>query len=1289
MKQRLLTLLLACFALFASAAAQEFVNLTPKPKSLTQGDGSLTLPTSFTVGYTGLDEAMTTEVTRFVEALNATTNSTATMAADASDALIQVTKSSSLTRDDAYTLNVTTTGVKIEAQSALGLFYAFQSVKKMLPANVMAAVKDEKVTTYSLPCVTISDEPRFDYRGFMLDVSRHFFTVEEVKRMLDVMSYYKLNKFHWHLSDDQGWRVEIKKYPKLTTVGATASNSRFTDMYTCTEYWINKAYGPYFYSQEEIKDVVAYAEKLHIDIIPEIDMPGHFCAAMAAYPEYSCTPDGGHSVQTSGGIYSDVLNVGNEAAVQFAKDILAELCELFPGEYINIGGDECPTSAWQNNADCQAKYKELGLTDYRQLQSHFIKDMGDFLAEKGKKLAVWNEAITAANSDTELVKETDATVYCWTGAEAASQKAATLGLKNIFTPWGPYYINRKQGDGSFTEPAANGSGGDDVKATYNQSIPSTTDYGIQGTFWTERVSDNEYMEWLALPRLIAIAEAGWTPQASRSFTDFQQRMTADTLLLDYNNYKYTRYHMLVENNGFPETVTDETIMPKASTTEAKYYYRLISGGTDATRKDRCIELLADGSSLITQYASNNASAGKLWTNTQAAEGDTNYDYQWWYVEKDPNGSGKYALVCKAKPDGSVSGTPTAKNNTGRWSYDDSAKNYNFSLGTGGTGAVGDNYYFTIESDQATGWYMNSSMSGQGLAVNLWSDATSGGGGQWQFSPLSDYGWDGGTTSDPITFDGLEAGKTYTFTNNVEGFEGITLSDDNANGSVLTHSTDAFAANAWTVTEAGEKQTDGTQTLTLQNATTQRYVGATTSRVSGQGYPVSASTTAATVTLKYDTDNAEYRLLVDGHSLFPLPAGTISSGATIDDVSYDAPRLQGAGWLPTEVRIVTLNCVDDQGATLGTYKRSVPVATTSIDETLCPIFQNTIFSNISETTTDTYTVTYTRTAYTLTIKGVDAKGAIVTLTDTAVAVGKTYIVEQPKEVPYFTFVSSDTPIGTALTLTKDTTIITTYSTEAYVGAKALGTLVTANLTDGMSYLLYDASTDNNGSRAGYRKITASNAVNRTTALDELTPQAVWTLEASGSGFKVKNEYASLYVPLLARSTATTAAATGGVFAFTLNSDGETWCIKGSNGQMWDGLADGNLVGWDSGTGHPIKIYTYWAQPYFDVTLNCVDTSGKALQTSKTLVKAGEPYTLVTPAITGYAVQSVSGGNEGLDAVTQHTTITITYQVTASGIAEAVTTGATAPRTIYDLQGRRLTRIPSAGIYIIGGKKVIVK
>ncbi len=1279
MRHKLFGLLLALALLpWTAAVAQTFINLTPRPKTMNVYTGTLDLPNAFTISYGDVDEESVNEINRFATSYSDVTGATVTVASGDNTALFKVEKlTGSTTKNEAYTLTINGTGVTVKAKNALGVFYAFQSIKKLLPANVMAGVKDASVTSYTLPRLNITDEPRFEYRGFMLDVARHFFTVEEVKRMIDVMSYYKMNAFHWHLSDDQGWRVEIKKYPKLTSVGSIAPNSRFTDMYELTQYWINKPYGPYYYTQEEIKDVVAYASERHITIIPEIDMPGHFCAALTAYPEFSCTPNGSHVVQSDGGIYSDVMNVANPDAVQFTKDILEELMELFPGEYLHIGGDECPTTAWQNNAQCQAAYKSLGLTDYRQLQSHFIQELAEFVQSKGRKLAIWNEGITASGADLDIMKATGATVYCWTGPEAAAAKAKELGLPNIYTPWGPYYINRKQGNSQFDPPGA-GYGTDDVKATYNQTIPDATDYGVQGTFWTEHVSDADYMEWLALPRLIAIAERGWTTEANKDFEDFRKRMSADTVMLNYGNYKYCKYYMI----GYTQpTADDSRVMPHANTADKKYYYRLISGGTDATRKDRCIELIGEGSSLLTTYSANGAQVGRLWTNTQAASTASNYDNQWWSIEEDPNNAGKYALVCKAQPDGSVNPNPTATSTAGRWTYDNSTKHYNFQLGTGAYGTKGNNYYYTLSSDQVSGQYLNSSMAGQGLAVNVYSDPTNGAGGQWEFSPMEDYG----SNVTPITFDYLEEGKTYAFTNTLDDFTGATLADGGKTTS-LQHSADVYAQNAWTV-ESSTVNADGSQTLNLKNAATSRYIaaiGSYTARL-GSAVTVASNVSSPAVTISYVPSTEDYRLKVSDKSLFPIPAGTVNAGSTTSS-DGDAAHKQGAGWNIQEVTVVTFTCVDDQGSALGTFTRSLPVGT-EVTEAVCPVIKNNTIQTITATGDNAYTLTYKRSAYSVSFNCTDTKGALIETEDVTVPVGESYTVALPSP-KYYTLESADTKNGQVLQLTADTTINAVYSTDAITGVKKDGNVVTT-IENGKSYLLYDATTAAN--RSGYRLIqTDNNRINRSTTAEGLQPNAVWTLEGSGKTFKVKNEYTSLYVPLLTRSQSTTASKTGGSFTFALNSDGETWNIKGSNGQYWDGIESGDLVGWDSGTGHPIRISTFYAQPMYTVSVVCLDEDEKTLSETSVLLNAGSLYTLTIPTIDGYTLTSITD-NEGYQGIVEgYVTVKANYKKVVDGISNAEIAKPTSTKQgIYDLSGRRIQRVARPGIYIVNGQKTLVK
>lgn len=544
MKSTFLSTLLAC-ALFSTsqAQAQQFVNLTPVPMQMHVDKGVYRLPAQFTIGGAQLPDSIKAEAQKFVTDFNkSATGATASFSKKAEGAALELVHNQTLYKtlgQEGYKLSVTANGIRLESATTSGFFYGLTSLKKMLPACIAAGVKDEKVVTYELPLVQITDKPRFPYRGFMLDVARHFFSVQEVKKMLDVMAIYKLNKFHFHLTEDQGWRWEVKKYPKLTKVGAVASNTYVTSM-EHGAYWTNQQYGPYFYTREDLKEIVAYAAAKHIEVIPEIDMPGHFSAAMAAYPEFSCNPDGVHRVETWGGVFTDVLNVANPKAVRFVKDILDELMSIFPSKNVHIGGDECPTTAWENNAECQAMYKKLNLTSYRQLQTHFIAEITDYLKSKGRKISVWNETVTEKGADLQLMKKTGATVYCWVPARKGAEIANSLGLPSIYTVYGPYYINRApRKDGWMKTLPGNGS--DHLKATYEeQPTDFSHSIGVQGTFWTEHVATPDVMEFLALPRLIAVGEAGWSPQSKKNFNSFVQRMRADSTMLNYGGYSYDR-----------------------------------------------------------------------------------------------------------------------------------------------------------------------------------------------------------------------------------------------------------------------------------------------------------------------------------------------------------------------------------------------------------------------------------------------------------------------------------------------------------------------------------------------------------------------------------------------------------------------------------------------------------------------------------------------------------------------------------------------------------------------------
>lgn len=447
---------------------------------------------------------------------------------------------------EAYKLNVSKEQVRIEAARPAGFYYALQTLKQLMPRNVMAGVATSDHLQWSLPSVEIEDAPRFEWRGFMLDEGRHFFGKDEIKRVIDMMATYKMNRFHWHLTEDQGWRIEIKKYPKLTETGAWRNSKvlAYGDVKPDGE-----RYGG-FYTQKDIKEIVAYAKKKFIEIIPEIDIPGHSQAAVAAYPEFlACDPGDKHEVWLRQGISTDVINVANPKAMQFAKDVIDELTELFPFNYIHLGGDECPTRKWQQNEECKKLLSEIGSSNFRDLQIYFYKQLKDYIATKPadqqRQLIFWNEVL---HGNTSMLGN-DITIMAWIGANAAAKQAAKQGMNTILSPQIPYYINRKQSKLP-TEPMSQGHGTETVEAVYNYQPLKDVDAalqpyykGVQANFWTEWVTEPSVLEYLMLPRLAAVAEAGWTPQEKRNYEDFKERIRKDAELYDLKGWNYGKHIM--------------------------------------------------------------------------------------------------------------------------------------------------------------------------------------------------------------------------------------------------------------------------------------------------------------------------------------------------------------------------------------------------------------------------------------------------------------------------------------------------------------------------------------------------------------------------------------------------------------------------------------------------------------------------------------------------------------------------------------------------------------------------
>ncbi|MBF1366605.1 MAG: family 20 glycosylhydrolase [Porphyromonadaceae bacterium] len=429
--------------------------------------------------------------------------------------------------DEGYTLNSSPRGVEIVGRSAKALFWGFQSLMQLLPAEVESAGKVGTLpaTAWTIPAVRISDEPAFEYRGVMVDVCRHFLTVDEMKKHIDIISLFKINKLHWHLTEDQGWRIEIKKYPRLTEVGAWRIEGD------------GSRYGG-FYTQDQVREIVRYAQDRFVTIIPEIEMPGHGMGAIASYPELTCFPNRRkYIVRNIWGIEDDVYCAGKESTFEFIQNVLDEVVPLFPGEYFHIGGDECPKDRWKECPNCQKRIKAEGLKDEHELQSYVIRRAEKMLAKHGKKLIGWDEILEGGLAPT-------ATVMSWRGEDGGIQ-SANMGHDVIMTPGsGGLYIDHYQGDPKI-EPVAICCYAPLEKVYNYNPIPEAIApdkrhhiKGAQTNLWAEYLYTPEIMQYRAFPREIALAEAVWSPISDRDFKDFSRRLDNAYVRLDMHGANY-------------------------------------------------------------------------------------------------------------------------------------------------------------------------------------------------------------------------------------------------------------------------------------------------------------------------------------------------------------------------------------------------------------------------------------------------------------------------------------------------------------------------------------------------------------------------------------------------------------------------------------------------------------------------------------------------------------------------------------------------------------------------------
>jgi len=421
---------------------------------------------------------------------------------------------------EAYQLTSAEDRVSIKAPSGAGLFYGMQSLLQLFPPQVYQTdyTLVPQNVDWTIPVVKIEDYPRFKYRGMHLDVARHFFPVKFVKRYIDLMAMHKMNRFHWHLTEDQGWRIEIKQYPKLTAIGGWR-DSTLVGHYG-TGIYDGERYGG-FYTQEEIREVVDYAQKRHVTIIPEIEMPGHASAALASYPELGCIEDKDYKVKTTWGIFEDIY-CPSEQTFTFLKNVLTEVMQLFPSKYIHIGGDEAPKKQWKESELAQQVIQREGLKDEKELQSYFITRIEEFLNKNGRQIIGWDEILEGGLAP-------NATVMSWRGTEGGIA-AAKQHHDVVMTPSSHLYFDYYQGVPE-TEPLAIG-GFSPLKEVYSfEPIPeeltvkeSKFVLGAQANVWTEYMQSADKVEYMAYPRAAALSEVTWSPKSKQNWTDFWRRL---------------------------------------------------------------------------------------------------------------------------------------------------------------------------------------------------------------------------------------------------------------------------------------------------------------------------------------------------------------------------------------------------------------------------------------------------------------------------------------------------------------------------------------------------------------------------------------------------------------------------------------------------------------------------------------------------------------------------------------------------------------------------------------------
>lgn len=529
--------------------AENMLPLIPYPANLTRNEGTFNLKQLTAITTPAGDEAVARYAQEFATQLEKTSGIKVPVNPTTAATSLVMTKDATLAHE-AYKLTVNEAGINIAAADSTGFFYAIQTLKQLMPHAIYNRSGASTAIDWTVPCVEIADQPQLGHRGYMLDVARHFFSKTEVKRILDIMATYKMNRFHWHLTDDQGWRIDIPEYPKLAQVGAVRKGS-FVNAGGSSKFFDDTEYGRgMYYTLDDLREIVAYAKNLNIEIIPEIDLPGHMVAAVAAYPEFSCDPTKKYEVRIDGGISKDVLNIGKDETIDFLKCVLGHMAEVFPYKYIHLGGDECPTDQWSKNADCLKRVKDEGLAGVNELQSWLVEKLGLYLKEKyDKDIICWDELLAHWKSD-NTVKPV---IMAWNHINK-SKEAADKGFKSIVVPYQSLYLDMMQVPLSEVDVNEKYQGGwgdnwvNSVETVYGvnpvASLSGKEDFclGVQGNMWTETCNDSVEVEYQLLPRMLALSETGWLPAAKKDFASFYMRLQKNRDILDAKGLTYATHY---------------------------------------------------------------------------------------------------------------------------------------------------------------------------------------------------------------------------------------------------------------------------------------------------------------------------------------------------------------------------------------------------------------------------------------------------------------------------------------------------------------------------------------------------------------------------------------------------------------------------------------------------------------------------------------------------------------------------------------------------------------------------